>query len=133
MSEHDGSQVRIAPAGEPLVFVQNTRTGTVHVLPFEVREEDVTRALPGVRSLGWRGAMARTRMLCPAYLIVGDDCNAPATLVDGRDFADYDLCAACVRALGDQSPRAFHPDNRGYPADRDNHGPAVKKRGPWLR
>lgn len=108
------SEVRIQgyPENAELQFARNNQTGTVHVLPYQpVQEHAVPEAiaellnssemfaLPAVRAL---------RMLCGTRLFVGISGTDPAVQVEA--FADEDTCHACVRALGDQSPRAFeHP------------------------
>jgi hypothetical protein len=55
------------------------------------------------------------RMLCGARLLVGADERLAAVWTGGDAFDDDSLCFPCVMALGDQSWRAFHADNRGSP------------------
>jgi hypothetical protein len=102
--------VRIPPAGDDLEFVENTRTGTVHILPWD----DGTSA--EVPADAWGEAIAawltgpRPLMLCGTKL----RCSWPGA--PGQplsEFPDEKLCRACVRVLGDQGARAFeHPQPR---------------------
>lgn len=87
---------RVPPEGEE--FGKNAETGRVHIMPWTPRDE-----APAIFSFDLGDAY--TKMLCGTRLW-------PAVYVAGDDFADSDLCARCVRALGDQSDRAFHVDNR---------------------
>jgi hypothetical protein len=110
---------RIAPDGR-LEFVRNTKTGRVHILPW-MPGEVVTIYKPHDPADTKRFIEAmfeRTPMLCGTKLQVGADEYWPGVYVGGDEFADEDLCIACVNALGGQSSLAFHADNRG-PADED--------------
>lgn len=104
---------RIPPLDERLRFVRNTKAGRVHILPWV--DGHIERALPGPRDVSFAEVVnqlaGRQPMLCGASLIVGPDDDWPAVRVGS--FADDDLCIACVRAMGEQSWRAFHVDNRG--------------------
>jgi hypothetical protein len=98
--------------GEPLDFVLNTRTGCVHVVP---RDAGAPADVPPGE---WGQAVAATlagpppQMMCGTRLRYGWP-GAAGEWVNGGNFTDEDLCVPCVHALGDQSWRAFHSDNRG--------------------
>jgi hypothetical protein len=108
---------RVPPEGELLEFVRVTRTGRVHVLPSP--PGPIERALPGPPSdaevVNLLALAGRQPMLCGTRLIVGPDSSWQAVRTAGYAFEDDDLCPGCIRALGDQSHRAFHVDNRGEP------------------
>ena len=102
---------RIPPAGEDLEFIENTGTGTVHILPWDdtppekISEGKLAESLvavltgPAPPMLGGK----RLRHIWP---------GAPGQPVS--EFPDENLCRACVHALGDQSVRAFeHPQPGG--------------------
>jgi hypothetical protein len=107
--------LRVPAEGEPLGFIQQIKTGRVHILP---AASPIDRALPGPREEATDAellyALAGSRpMLCGTRLIVGPDRTWPAVHVGGDTFTDDALHAKCVHALGDQQHRAFHVDNRG--------------------
>ena len=80
------TSTRIPPGSEELEFVENTRTGTVHVLPWD---DSPPEEIPAGR---WGDSVVA--------LLTG-----PVS-----EFPDEFLCRACVRALGDQAARTFeHP------------------------
>lgn len=101
------ASTRIPPESEELEFIENTRTGTVHILPWDDRPPE---KIPE----GTLGDVAFVLLTGPAPLML---CGtrlrhtwpgAPGQPVS--EFPDENLCRACVRALGDQSVRAFgHP------------------------
>lgn len=115
---------RRGPAGappdrEPLEFVRNGTTGTVHVVASETDHvEHYQRAIdrdllpeepmlhlalgPVLTLCGW---LARTS---PAFNDHRTDC-----------FNDDDLCRACHRALGDRAAEAFEHDTP--PPSTDAH------------
>jgi hypothetical protein len=98
---------RVPPEGQALDFIENTGTGSVHILPWN--DSEPTPVPPG----GWGDAIAAL-LTAPATTDVVR-LPAPPHLAGGpgqpvSSFPDEALCAACVRALGDQSVRAFeHP------------------------
>jgi hypothetical protein len=108
---------RIPPEGEPLQFVRNVESGTVHILP--VGSDGIERALPDaeVTAAEVLYCVGRRPMLCGTMLITGFDERFPACYTTGYAFTDDQLCVRCVRALGDQSWRAFHADNRDDPCE----------------
>lgn len=112
--------LRVPDEGEPLEFIQQTKTGRVHILPANA---PIDRALPGpVTDAELLYALAASRpMLCGTRLIVGPDRTWPAVHVGGDTFTDAALHAKCVLALGDQQWRAFHVDNRGDGEEVRNH------------
>lgn len=118
------SAARIPPESEQLEFARNTKTGCVHILcrgpgrrwAPPTRENEDPLSFSGVVH---DALLAPSRMLCGAKLLVGPFENLPAVWVGGDHFADDDFCIACVQALGDQSWRAFHPDNRAPCPDDD--------------
>lgn len=101
---------QIPPEGDELEFARNSRTGGVHVIATPYDEDDVpgTDAGPGefVQAL-----LYRTPMMCGTRLFLGWDAGDEAFRVS--TFSDDDLCKSCVRALGDQAPRAFIHPRRG--------------------
>jgi hypothetical protein len=106
---------RIPPLSEQLQFARNTTTGRVHIL---VAKGPGRYWVPLTRSPEHPGADLMMglltnpcRMLCGAKFLVGATDQFPAVRTGGG-FDDDDLCIACVQALGDQSWRAFHADNR---------------------
>lgn len=97
---------RIPPESEDLEFIRNTRTGTVHILPWDDSPEEIPAGDWG-DAVAARLASPPPGMLCGTRLRHGWP-GEPGEPVD--EFGDNDLCVACVRALGDQSVRAFeHP------------------------
>lgn len=104
------------PLSEQLVFARNTKTGRVHILagPGHDGAEQVRGAFSELSAEQIvEIVLARTPMLCGKRLWAGPFEHFHAVYVAGDDFPDDDLCAGCVRALGDESWRAFHIDNRG--------------------
>ena len=106
---------RIPPESELLEFARTSTTGTVHVVgygpdsywvPLLRRENPEAAAILGLLS-------SPRRMLCGTRLLVSSVDGQQAVWESGDAFADDDLCEGCVRAMGDQSWRAFHADNRG--------------------
>jgi hypothetical protein len=113
---------RMPPLGADLKFAQNNHTGRVHILP-HAPEPGEGGYEPVDLSFGEGLAQFMTQgpipMLCGTRLRLHPRFHEEhASYVGGGHFADEDLCIACVLALGDQSWRAFHADNRG-PFDRD--------------
>lgn len=106
-------------------FVRNFATNKVHVvvprLPIWKADRDAV-ALPFA-------AMAdldlwKTAMLCGFRALVG---MTGSPEIDRADFVttfpDEDLCAACIRAMGDDSWRAFeHPVSDKALLDGVDHG-----------
>jgi hypothetical protein len=106
---------RIPPQGEQLEFARNNKTGRVHILCYGPDRHWIppTRADAGPAAEVLSMLTAPCRMLCGVRLLAGAFGQYPAVWMAGDSFADDDLCVACVQALGDQSWRAFHVDNRG--------------------
>lgn len=105
---------RIPPESEQLEFAQNTSTGRVHILC----GGEARNWVPSTRLNHEAEAMLSLvsepcRMLCGARLLVGSSDERPAVWTAGYAFDDDALCVRCVRALGCDSWRAFHVDNRG--------------------
>ena len=118
-----GSRVRIPPESERLRFVRNNAAGTVHVACWgEHWDADVWNAVTHLpeRDQNWGEIAVEVitgpgpEMLCGKHLKYGWF-GSPGDLVTG--FSDDDFCAGCIRALGGQSWRAFHADNRGEASD----------------
>lgn len=106
---------RIPPGSEPLKFTRNNRTGTVHVCGYGPDSYYVpaTRVPPEAQMILSLVSTPR-RMVCGAKLLVGMDDRQSAAWIGGEHFDDNDLCPRCVHAMGDQSWRVFHSDNRGF-------------------
>lgn len=87
-----------------LEFIANRQTGTVHVSAGPCEPPESAR---GLFDAGYVGLLEA--MLCGTKLRTGAGyAELYAYLLD--TFEDDALCARCVRALGDQSARAFeHP------------------------
>lgn len=102
--------LRIAPESADLEFARLNRTGTVHVVPWCPRPDDDDF---DPQDITW--AEAGLMMLEPVILLCGErfvinGMDLPNCGVPVDEFADEDICGRCVRALGDQSVRAFgHP------------------------
>jgi hypothetical protein len=105
---------RIPPMSEQLQFARNTKTQCVHVLC----SEETRHWVPVTRMNKEASAMLSLisdpcRMLCGVKLRVSSAELEHVAVWQGGDFEDDDLCISCVQALGDDSWRAFHDDNRG--------------------
>jgi hypothetical protein len=102
----------IPPLGARLEFTRNNKTGTVHVMPHGL--ESWPSGFRGMNVAAdaekYVNALVMPRMLCGARAWPSHTRSDLGMVV--TDFSDDDLCARCVRALGDQSWRAFHADNR---------------------
>lgn len=90
---------RIPPLDERLQFAKNSKTGCVHIMRWCPRDEPAPFAEVVLSAL--------VQVLCGTNLW-------DSLYVAGDGFTDDALCIACIRALGDQSWRAFHVDSRGY-------------------
>jgi len=112
---------RMPLPGEPLRFARNTRTLTVHIVTHAPEPGEPGAVVREYASFAEGLADMFTtpcHMLCGRRLLVGAFDSYPAVWMAGSEFADDDLCIACVRALGEQSWRAFHSDERGEPDDQ---------------
>jgi hypothetical protein len=103
------------PDSAEIRFVVYTPTGTVHI--HEHCPAPYVRAPVSEMSFA-EGLMAmwttHQRMLCGEHFLVG----FPGARGDWEDcFEDDDFCARCIRALGDQSPRAFEHRRPSDPED----------------
>lgn len=112
MSHAELSQ-RIPPSSERLDFAENIRTGTVHIACSREARAWIPSTRADVGSQATLGLLSSPcRMLCGIKELVTPNEAGPFAWISGDDFKDDALCAACVRALGDQQWRAFHVDNR---------------------
>jgi hypothetical protein len=112
MTEHAS---RIPPPGEDLEFARHTGTGTVHILAWipdpDWRDVQGAKGCVSVAHLTPEQVgdlvVNRRTMLCGQAFSFGDYGHRAKPV---EVFADEDICMSCVRALGDQSSRAFeHP------------------------
>ncbi|MGH3193352.1 MAG: hypothetical protein ACRDPY_22165 [Streptosporangiaceae bacterium] len=111
------STARIPPEGEDLEFIENTRTGTVHILPYDGSEP---QEIPAGQ---WAKAIATLLTSPPPPMLCGTRLRHTWPGAPGQpisEFPDADLCRACIRALGDQAARAFE-----HPPPRSSHAPTA--------
>ncbi|MFF5261451.1 hypothetical protein ACFY4C_21110 [Actinomadura viridis] len=90
-----------------LRFIRST-TGRVHVLPDDAHE---CSAEPIASGHDFAAIMlAPTRMLCGSVFSIDWTGGQGRRAQPVGDFADEDLCARCVMAMGDQASEIFDRD-----------------------
>lgn len=107
------------PEHAEIQFAVNLRTGTIHIVAYTPGPGEDGYTESELLSFGeGLAAMAATplKMICGQQLriaIAGSATRASRGDHTGRPFNDTELCIACVRLMGDQSPRVFEYDEEG--------------------